>query len=143
MRARVPVTVAGQHGLEQAGAGGDQRRAHRLLQHAQGRAGAEPPGGQPGQRAYLGGGDLIEPRREPSLCPPAGGEPVPAVTGRAAQIASLTWLTSSTSAANRWCSATSRSAFSSSGPGFRCTFTVLPPTRRVPFPPRPWPPCPR
>ena len=56
-----------------------------------------------------------------------------AVTGRAAQIASLTALTSSTRSANRWCSATSRRALSSSGPGFRCTLTVLPPTRRVRF----------
>jgi DNA-binding XRE family transcriptional regulator len=40
-----------------------------------------------------------------------------AVTGRAAQIASLTALTSSTRSANRWCSATSRRALSSSGWG--------------------------
>jgi putative transposase len=61
---------------------------------------------------------------------------------RAAQMASLTWLTSSTRAANRWCSVTSARAFSSSGPGFRCTFTVLPPTRRVRLYCGPCPRCP-
>ena len=75
--------------------------------------------GQAGQLAYPGGGDLLELRREP------------AAGGRDAQIASLTTVASSTRSANRWCPATSRSAFSSSGPGFRCTFTVLPPMRRV------------
>ena len=64
------------------------------------------------------------------------------MTGRAAQIASFTSVTSSTREANRWCSATSRPAFSSSGPGFRCTFTVLPPMRRVRLYCGPWPRCP-
>jgi len=76
------------------------------------------------------------------LSPPAGRGAIPAAVGRAAQIASLTWLTSSTRDANRWCSATSRSAFSSSGPGFRCTFAVLPPIRRVRLYCGPCPRCP-
>ena len=77
-------------GLQQRRAGGGQHGAHRLLQHGQPVPGAEHPRGQPRQPAYLGGGDLLEPRREPPLSPPAGGEAAPAVTGRAAQIASLT-----------------------------------------------------
>ena len=104
--------------------------------------GAQQAGGHRSQLAYLRSGDLREVRREPPLSPSAGGGAACRGTGLAAQIASLTALTSSTKAANRWCSATSRSAFSSSGPGFRCTFTVLPPMRRVRFHCGPWPRCP-
>ena len=63
-RAGVPV-LAGQHRFQQPGAGRGQRGAHRLLQHAQRLARAQHARGQAGQRAYLGGGDLLEPRREP------------------------------------------------------------------------------
>ena len=45
---------------------------------------------QAGQLAYLGGGDLLELRREPSLSPLTGGGAIPAAGGQAAQIASLT-----------------------------------------------------
>jgi len=99
MRAGVPA-AAGQHRFQQPGPGTGQRRPHRLLQHAQSGTGAEHPGGQAGQPAYLRGGDLLEPRREPPPFPPGERGAVP-VAGRAAQIASLTCVTSSTSAANR------------------------------------------
>jgi hypothetical protein len=92
--------LAGQHRFQQPRAGAGERGPHRLLQHAQRLARAQHARGQAGQLAYLGGGDLLEPRREPPLSPPAGGEAAP-VTGLTAQIASLTWLTSSTRDANR------------------------------------------
>ena len=51
--------------------------------------------------------------------------------GRASQIASFTSAICPVSDRNRSHSATSRSAFSSSGPRRRCTVTVLPPAHLV------------
>ena len=101
MGARVSVPAAGQHGLQQPGTGPGQRGAHHLLGHPQARALAEQASSQRSQPAYLRGGDLRELRREPPLSPSGGGDAAGPATGRAAQIASLTALTSSTSAANR------------------------------------------
>jgi hypothetical protein len=75
MRSGVPVAVAGQHRFQQPGAGTGERGAHRLLQHAQPGPGAQQASGQAGQRAYLGGGDLLEPRREPPFPVAAEGKP--------------------------------------------------------------------
>ena len=51
--------------------------------------------------------------------------------GRASQIASFTSAICPVSDLNRSHSATSRSTFTSSGPGRRCTVTVLPPAHFV------------
>jgi len=75
VRAGVPVTVAGQDGFQQPGAGRRQRGAHRLLQHAQPAPGAEQASSQCSQPAYLPGGDLRELRREPPFPPPPEGAP--------------------------------------------------------------------
>ena len=75
VRPGVAVAAAGQHRFQQPGAGRGERRAHRLLQHAQPLPGPEHARGQPGQPAYLGGGDLLDPRREPPLSPPREGPP--------------------------------------------------------------------
>ena len=101
VRAGIPVPVAGQHRFQQPRAGRGQRGAHRLLQHPQRRALPEHPGGQPGQGCHLGGGDLGQAGQEPPLSPSAGGDTAGPAAGRAAQIASLTAVTSSTRAANR------------------------------------------
>jgi hypothetical protein len=100
MRPGIPVIIAGQHGLQQPGTSRRKRRAHRLLQHAKGCPLPQHRRGEPGEPGYLGGGDLLDLVREPPLSPSAGGGAVPA-GGRAAQIASLTAVTSSTSPRNR------------------------------------------
>src|SRR6266702_6279080 len=71
VRAGIPVVIAGQHSLQQPDAGRHQRGAHRLLQHAESGALAQHRSGEPGQLAYLRGGDLLDLRREPPLSPPA------------------------------------------------------------------------
>ncbi len=87
-RPAVPV-LAGQHRFQQPGAGRGERGAHRDLQKAERLAAAQHARSQAGQLPYLGGGNLLEPRREPPLCPP-GGRGAVLAAGRAAQIASLT-----------------------------------------------------
>src|SRR6266571_3184084 len=67
MRAGVAVVLLIQHGLQQRRPRRGERGAHRILQHAQHRAGAEHARRDPGEPAYLGGGGLLEPRREPPL----------------------------------------------------------------------------
>jgi hypothetical protein len=66
----------------------------------------------------------------------------PGTAGRAAQIASFTSVTCLTRSLNRSYSATSRLAFSSSGPGLRCTVRVRPSAFRVRFHCGPCPRCP-
>ena len=100
-RPGVSVVLLVQHRLQQRRSRRRQRCAHRLLGHPQRGTGTQHARRQPGQPAYLGGCGLLKPCREPPLCPPGGRDPAPAVAGRAAQIASLTWLTSSTRSANR------------------------------------------
>ena len=70
-----PVILLIQHRLQHRRARGGQRRAHSLLQHAQPQAAAEHARGQPGEPAYLGCGDLLDPRREPVFPLPAGAAP--------------------------------------------------------------------
>jgi hypothetical protein len=70
-----PVILLIQHRLQHRRARGGQRRAHSLLQHAQPQAAAEHARGQAGEPAYLGGGDLLDPRREPLFPLPAGAAP--------------------------------------------------------------------
>ena len=63
-RAGIPVILLIQHRLQHRRARGGQRRGHSLLQHAQPQAAAEHARGQAGEPAYLGGGDLLDPRRD-------------------------------------------------------------------------------
>jgi hypothetical protein len=86
-------------------------------------AAAQGPGGFRGKPGYLGGPLLRERVPEPPFSPPVaeGASPAasPGRTGRAEQIASFTSVSCLTRSLNRSCSATSRRAFSSSGPGLR------------------------
>ena len=94
------ANVGGQQVFQQPRAqpchGGADRQLHRLQASA---AGAQRPGGQPGEVVYLSGGLRRERRGELGAEPPfsapgpAGGSSAGAVGGRASQIASFTSLT--------------------------------------------------
>ncbi|HTR92922.1 MAG TPA: hypothetical protein VMI73_14415 [Trebonia sp.] len=109
-------------------------------------AAAQGPGGFRGQPGHLGGPLLRERVPEPPFSPPAaeGAPPAapPGRTGRAEQIAAFTSVSCLTRSRNGSCSATSRRAFSSSGPGLRCTVRVRPSAFRVRFHCGPCPGCP-
>ena len=96
---------------------------HRLRGLQAGVPAAQRPGGCRGQPRDLGGPLVRERPQEPFFSPPvpegSSSPALPGVTGRASQIASFTSVTCPARSRNRWYSATSRLALSSSGPGLR------------------------